>query len=680
MSSPLAIALILSTATAFSVVPNHPPVVLVPAATANDPRACNINVQRARTPFSFAAAPKSSEGTSTPTTTSKVKDMATFLATQLLEKALAEAMKEDSNKDKKMNMDDLQKLIQAFQSSPSLATKEQLAQDEQLEPTYKAAGEAVAETLADKSMEDLVDATVEPKALDTDEKAAVEEATFLADTKETANIAAEKENKLAAEKAATEARVKAEEEARLQAETKKAEEEASTTQPLPLSAARASSPLPAGIPVRIPDVISKVLGRPLEVMLSNVPPLREESIPKKNLKIDDQEMKEDNNKSKDAEATSKETKTEGLLEVPDDVEVGDVNEDILKPKAAISSMDLTVVAGNQETETLSSSSPESVLSDATTLTEKSNQEKKVEEATYERAAKEEATKKAETEALKAAEEKAAAEEAAARAAVEEATKKAEAEAFKAAEEKAAAEEAAAARAAAEEATKKAEAEAFKAAEEKALAEAAVEAAEAAVEEKRAKAAKTEALKKTWEEAGVEETAEEKAAKEVEAKDFEAAVKELKRRKAEAAAAAEERAFQGAAKATAAKAAKKEAAKAAQAFKVAEREASGKVKTVAPTIEPATVTNIKPIGKFLEGIRNWLRNPRPIPLTSDNATAVTTPTTIFADVGSPPQGIAKARQQPKFPADEKLLADRYGSMPLEERAFAILYDLGMVEMN
>jgi hypothetical protein len=45
-----------------------------------------------------------------------------------------------------------------------------------------------------------------------------------------------------------------------------------------------------------------------------------------------------------------------------------------------------------------------------------------------------------------------------------------------------------------------------------------------------------------------------------------------------------------------------------------------------------------------------------------------------------EAIVKARQQPKSPEEEKLLADRYGSMPLQERAFAILYDLGMVEMN
>merc|ERR1712127_851186 len=43
-------------------------------------------------------------------------------------------------------------------------------------------------------------------------------------------------------------------------------------------------------------------------------------------------------------------------------------------------------------------------------------------------------------------------------------------------------------------------------------------------------------------------------------------------------------------------------------------------------------------------------------------------------------IAKARKQPKSPEEEKKLAERYGSMPLEERAFNILLDLGMVELT
>jgi hypothetical protein len=40
----------------------------------------------------------------------------------------------------------------------------------------------------------------------------------------------------------------------------------------------------------------------------------------------------------------------------------------------------------------------------------------------------------------------------------------------------------------------------------------------------------------------------------------------------------------------------------------------------------------------------------------------------------------ARQQSKSPEEEKRLQERYGGMSLEERAFASLYDLGMIEKN
>jgi hypothetical protein len=44
-----------------------------------------------------------------------------------------------------------------------------------------------------------------------------------------------------------------------------------------------------------------------------------------NLKLDDRQLEEDNNKPTDAEAISNETKTKGSLKVPDDVQVGGVN-------------------------------------------------------------------------------------------------------------------------------------------------------------------------------------------------------------------------------------------------------------------------------------------------------------------------------------------------------------------
>ena len=43
-------------------------------------------------------------------------------------------------------------------------------------------------------------------------------------------------------------------------------------------------------------------------------------------------------------------------------------------------------------------------------------------------------------------------------------------------------------------------------------------------------------------------------------------------------------------------------------------------------------------------------------------------------------IAESRSQPKSPDVEAELAARYGSMELEERAFNILLDIGMIESN
>jgi len=41
-------------------------------------------------------------------------------------------------------------------------------------------------------------------------------------------------------------------------------------------------------------------------------------------------------------------------------------------------------------------------------------------------------------------------------------------------------------------------------------------------------------------------------------------------------------------------------------------------------------------------------------------------------------VVEARRQPKSPEEEKVIASRYGAMELEERAYQILYDLGMIE--
>ncbi|KAL7447326.1 hypothetical protein ACHAXM_010854 [Skeletonema potamos] len=51
-----------------------------------------------------------------------------------------------------------------------------------------------------------------------------------------------------------------------------------------------------------------------------------------------------------------------------------------------------------------------------------------------------------------------------------------------------------------------------------------------------------------------------------------------------------------------------------------------------------------------------------------------------ELGYPSVAVMKARQQPKSAEEEDALANKYGAMDLEERAFSILADLGMIELN
>jgi len=51
-----------------------------------------------------------------------------------------------------------------------------------------------------------------------------------------------------------------------------------------------------------------------------------------------------------------------------------------------------------------------------------------------------------------------------------------------------------------------------------------------------------------------------------------------------------------------------------------------------------------------------------------------------ELGYPSVAVMKARQQPKSAEEEAALASKYGAMDLEERAFSILTDLGMIDLN
>ena len=79
-------------------------------------------------------------------------------------------------------------------------------------------------------------------------------------------------------------------------------------------------------------------------------------------------------------------------------------------------------------------------------------------------------------------------------------------------------------------------------------------------------------------------------------------------------------------------------------------------------------------KFRRNVRKLFRRRRDIPAVvrrSDARQPV---------IGSRAESVSDARQQPKSADTESHLAERYGKMDLEERAFTILYDLGMIEIH
>jgi hypothetical protein len=88
------------------------------------------------------------------------------------------------------------------------------------------------------------------------------------------------------------------------------------------------------------------------------------------------------------------------------------------------------------------------------------------------------------------------------------------------------------------------------------------------------------------------------------------------------------------------------------------------------------------GKFLEKVRGAFSRERTEPgLTKETADdAATAPAVVEVVESSRAELIRKARQQPKSPEEEAKLAAKYGRLSLEDRAFTILYDLGMIEIS
>lgn len=66
--------------------------------------------------------------------------------------------------------------------------------------------------------------------------------------------------------------------------------------------------------------------------------------------------------------------------------------------------------------------------------------------------------------------------------------------------------------------------------------------------------------------------------------------------------------------------------------------------------------------------------------AEEAAAKEAAETDARELGYPSVAMMKARQQPKSAEEEAALASKYGVMDLEERAFNILADLGIIELH
>ena len=177
-------------------------------------------------------------------------------------------------------------------------------------------------------------------------------------------------------------------------------------------------------------------------------------------------------------------------------------------------------------------------------------------------------------------------------------------------------------------------------------------AEAEAAEGKAAAEAAEEAKAKAEAAEAARLAEEAAAKEAkaEAEAAEAARLVEEKRLAEEAAAKEAKAEAEAA----------EAARLVEEKRLAEEAAAKEAKAEAEAAEAARLAEEKRL--------------------ADEAAAKGAEEAEARELGYPSVAAMKARQQPKSAEEEAALASKYGAMDLEERAFSILVDLGMIELN
>eukprot|EP00577_Skeletonema_sp_RCC1716_P011596 CAMPEP_0113398824 /NCGR_PEP_ID=MMETSP0013_2-20120614/15191_1 /TAXON_ID=2843 ORGANISM="Skeletonema costatum, Strain 1716" /NCGR_SAMPLE_ID=MMETSP0013_2 /ASSEMBLY_ACC=CAM_ASM_000158 /LENGTH=432 /DNA_ID=CAMNT_0000283643 /DNA_START=109 /DNA_END=1407 /DNA_ORIENTATION=- /assembly_acc=CAM_ASM_000158 len=113
-------------------------------------------------------------------------------------------------------------------------------------------------------------------------------------------------------------------------------------------------------------------------------------------------------------------------------------------------------------------------------------------------------------------------------------------------------------------------------------------------------------------------------------------------------------------AAAAEAKAKAEAEAAEAARLAEEAAAAKAKAEAEAAEAARLAEEKRL--------------------AEEAAAAEALQAEVRELGYPSVAVMKARQQPKSAEEEAALASKYGAMDLEERAFSILTDLGMIDLN
>jgi hypothetical protein len=242
----------------------------------------------------FAAGSEGSDDSS-----STIRRMSWFLATQLLEKALKEVSKGEA--ESKMSMDDLEKLASVLQRTEEQTSQEnqEAAQQEGVEETMSTealeeeeeeeeegdvSNEEVPETESSDSQDDQLETDIEEEPA---EPAADNESVNVAESDVVEDTASEQsestpltEENESENEPTVESVPSVDDVAQSPVESPETEDAPSKTDDLPSSDAKEESPL-SGV-ARIPDVISTAFGRSLEVVSSAVPPLRQSPVPKAN--------------------------------------------------------------------------------------------------------------------------------------------------------------------------------------------------------------------------------------------------------------------------------------------------------------------------------------------------------------------------------------------------------------